>query len=237
MYIREYMVVDIVTIPANTLLPEAEKLMFYHGIKYLPTVDDGIFTGLLTRSNLLKMKPPPITGNYKKEFDALFATTEVKDIMIKGPDLVTVTPEMTIENALSLSLANGVSILPVVSKKNQRKLIGMVTSADLIDVLKRVFKLGSNVSQFRILNCSRGSQQTDLINIIHSHKANILTFTRFRNPLWEREEILVQLDKYNIYDLIKELRDKKYDIINEVYEEDGKNMVLQGALKNSIVDR
>jgi CBS domain-containing protein len=226
------MVVEVVTIPPQTLLPEAERLMTHHSIKYLPVVAEGVFTGLLTRSNLLRMKPPSIANNYTKELAALFASTQVKDIMIKAPNIVTVTPEMTIANALSLSLSHNVSILPVVHKKNRQQLIGMVTSTDLIDVLARLFNPSNHVSQFRILNCPRGPRQTDLINIIHSYNANILTFTRFINPVWDSEEILIQLDKYNIYNLIQELKDKKYNITNVVYEADRlKTPVPQAALK------
>jgi acetoin utilization protein AcuB len=100
-----------------------------------PVVDrDQRLLGIVTESDVLQVLHPPVpkamVGSVFREAMKVTAKT-VGEIMTKRP--ITVTPEMTVVEALNLMSAHKLRRLPVVEGE---KLVGLVSLRDIIDLYR-----------------------------------------------------------------------------------------------------
>jgi acetoin utilization protein AcuB len=102
------------TIGSRENLSQAKSIMDAGGFRRVPVVDDGRLVGILTERDL-------------HTYAGFLASTLANAAM--RTTLVTVTPHNTVEDAARLMLKHKIGGLPVV---NDGKLVGIVTSSDLI---------------------------------------------------------------------------------------------------------
>ena len=81
MYIREYMITNIISADSEASIQDAEKIMRDHKIRRLPIIDKGKLVGVVTRDKLREVAPSPATSLSIWELNYLLAKTKVKDIM------------------------------------------------------------------------------------------------------------------------------------------------------------
>lgn len=86
-------------------------------------VDKGKLIGIVTKDNLLKASPSQATALSRGEPHYLMSRLTVKEIMKK--DVITVTPDTTIERAAAIAQENRVGCLPVVEGE---RVVGIVTT-------------------------------------------------------------------------------------------------------------
>src|SRR5512135_1949042 len=125
MLIRNIMASPVVTAPSDLPVLEAAKFMKEKKIERLPVVDDGKLVGIVTKDRVLRASPSMASSLSLHEIHYLFAKLTVKEIMQK--DVVTVSPETTVENAVRLAQEKRVGCLPVV-EGNQ--VVGILTTDD-----------------------------------------------------------------------------------------------------------
>ena len=145
MLIRNIMTTDVVSIPSSTSLAEARKIMNACKVKHLPVVDKEKLVGVVTRNALDKAGPSELTTFSKQELNYLLNRLTVKEVMSR--DLVTVSPDATVEEALVLAqMSKSRSFLVM---ENSR-LVGIVTTNDFFyNVLTPI--LGVNKTRDRVL--------------------------------------------------------------------------------------
>lgn len=125
MLIRDIMTHNVITIPSDTPVLEAERTMGFHKFARLPVVDKGKLVGLVTKDNLLKASPSNATSFSRGELHYLLSRLTVKEIMVKK--VVTVSPDTSVEQAVALAQKNKVGCLPVLEGD---KIVGIVTTND-----------------------------------------------------------------------------------------------------------
>ena len=125
MKVKDVMTWNVVTIPSDTPIMEAKKIMQTHKILRLPIVDKGKLVGIVSKERIDRQGPSPATSLSVWELNYLLAKMTVREIMNK--DLITVTPNTTVESAVALAQTKGVGALPVVE---DGKLMGIVTTND-----------------------------------------------------------------------------------------------------------
>ncbi|MFD1472301.1 CBS domain-containing protein [Companilactobacillus mishanensis] len=102
----------------NTSLQECVNMLFLKDAGSLYVVDEtDNLLGLISRKDLLA-----VTVN-NTDTDSMVASM----VMTRMPNLITVTPEMTILEVGMLLLKHEVDSLPVVDKKNPREVVGKIT--------------------------------------------------------------------------------------------------------------
>ncbi len=113
--VRDFMRVP-VTINPHSSVEDAYRIMSDRFIGGLPVVEKERLIGIITRSDVLKVPP----GERKKR--------RVKDVMTK--DVITITPEDSLADALRLMTGLGIGRLPVVEKESN-KIVGIIARADI----------------------------------------------------------------------------------------------------------
>ena len=112
--VRDVMAREVATIPEGSTIREATTMMIERGINHLPVLsDDGLLAGIVTSWDIAKA----IACNH----------VSLEEIMTQ--DVITTTPEASIEEAAKKMAQHTISALPVVDEGG--KVVGMVSSEGL----------------------------------------------------------------------------------------------------------
>ncbi len=117
MLIGDVMTTNVVTASSNMSVYEARKIMEAHRIRPLPVVDNTKLVGIGSRGRLDSISPPSTAKASIWELNYLLAKTSLKEIMEKN--MVTVSPDTTVEEALAIAQGNRIGALMVVDKENR----------------------------------------------------------------------------------------------------------------------
>jgi CBS domain-containing protein len=134
--IRELSVEEAMTANPSCISPEAtllELVKLFHAKEFrhpLVTDADGNLVGVVSDRDVIRCFGP---GRYPAE-EVLKGITAA-DIM--STDIVTISPDAPLEQAIELLCGYGINCLPVVSNA---KLVGILTSTDLYVVLEMLLK-------------------------------------------------------------------------------------------------
>lgn len=135
MLVKDYMTRHPIMVEATLPVPEAQRLMAANNIRHLPVVADGKrLLGLVTRQRLA-ISPERLSSLDVWEITRYLADLTVGKVMIAGPDLRTVSPEATLEDAAALMIRHKVGGLPVVEGGI---VIGILTETDLLVELQNL---------------------------------------------------------------------------------------------------
>lgn len=125
MLVKDIMTTNVVTVPSNTPVLEARKIMEVHKIQRIPVVDKNRLVGMVTKNMTRRAAPSEATSLSVWEINYLMAKMTVKDIMRK--DVITVSPNITVECAVATAQERGVGALPVVE---DHMVVGILTTND-----------------------------------------------------------------------------------------------------------
>ena len=208
MYIREYMHTDVITVSPDTCLPDAEKVMNDHNIRRLPVMDKGKLVGFLTQKDIIEARPSLATSLTKWELNYLLAKLKVKEIMVKTKNLVTVTPDTTVEDAISLGQEHKVGAFPVL---DNGKMVGIVTITDLLNMMVQALGLGQKGVRLHIFDCASEWQLKSILETTLFHKANIQSLFQVVGSTGKKD-IIIRLDTIDTFDLVNDLRSHGYTV-------------------------
>ena len=146
MLVKDYMTRHPIMISPETPASEAQKLMIENRVRHLPVVGDGKrILGLITRDRL--RVPPTDLGSLNVwEISRFLADLKVKDMMVRGQDLVTIEPNETLERAAQIMIKQKIGCLPVVE---DGVVVGIITEVDMLAELSNL--LGGNVKGVRVV--------------------------------------------------------------------------------------
>jgi acetoin utilization protein AcuB len=145
MLVKDYMTRHPIMISPDTPAAEAQKLMDENNVRHLPVVGDGKrVLGLITRDRL--RVPPSDLGSLNIwEISRILSDLKVKDMMVKGKDLVTISPDETLEVAAQTMIKSKIGCLLVLEDDI---VIGILSEVDLLAELSDL--LGGGVSGVRV---------------------------------------------------------------------------------------
>ena len=129
MLVRNWMQAEPLTVPSDTLVSEAKRLLAESNLHALPVVDGGRLRGLVTRANLLRTAHFVLRTQNADEL-AFFATRlRVRDIMVRTPATVQATD--TIEHCLRKGRELGVAQFPVLDGE---RLVGIISANEIFQL-------------------------------------------------------------------------------------------------------
>jgi acetoin utilization protein AcuB len=117
----------VVTATPNTSLAQAQRLMQEKRIRHLPVVSGKGVVGIVTDRDIREAAPSPATALSRGEIAYQMDTTPVETCMTK--DVVCISPDMDMVQAVRLLLERKIGCLPVVE---EGALVGMVTEIDCL---------------------------------------------------------------------------------------------------------
>lgn len=136
--IVEFMTQNPIVLGPDETMAHAYQKMHNHQIRHLPVVDEeGDIIGIFTQEDLQRAYPPRETeaGWYydKAELELL----SLKHFMSKS--VTTLTPQNTWKEAAAIMIRNKYGCVPVVASAQSRKLVGIVSTIDLLKKIETFF--------------------------------------------------------------------------------------------------
>src|SRR5262245_136113 len=180
MLVKDYMTRHPIMIEPNRRVVEVQKLMAANNIRHLPVVGSGKrLVGLVTRQRLA-MRPDQVESMDVWELTQYLSELTVAKVMISGPDLHTIHPDATIEEAADVMITNKISGVPVVEQGDI--VVGIITETDLLIELRNL--LGAIDPGWRVVVRvpDRHGEFRKLIRVLSDNGWGIMALGSVRSP-------------------------------------------------------
>lgn len=129
MIVKDYMTKHPVMIDPAMSIVEAQSIMAETKTRHLPVVGEGKrLVGLITHETL-RIPPNILTSLDVWEITRFLSNLTVKDVMVKCKDIITIGPDITIEEAARIMVEHKIGCLPVL---NEEIVVGIITDTDLM---------------------------------------------------------------------------------------------------------
>ncbi len=124
--VRDYMTSTLQTLRPDDRLIDAELLIRRAGVRHIPVMQDDLMVGLLSERDVRRYSPS-ILDSTPDEYNRIFEQTLVGMVMTR--DVMTIPPDTTLVEAVSMLLAQHRGCLPVME---EGKLVGILTRRDIL---------------------------------------------------------------------------------------------------------
>jgi CBS domain-containing protein len=131
--VRDIMTSPVVIVAPQTPVPQASALMKERGIRHLPVIENGQLVGIVSRGDLREASISEAINADLYEISFLLSRLPVSKLMTR--QVVTISPDALIVDAVELMTGNKIAGLPVVDETGS--VIGIVTESDLLRLLLR----------------------------------------------------------------------------------------------------
>ena len=129
--VSSIMTKNIIAVNRTDDLETAEQLFKQHQIRHIPVVSGDVIIGMLSYTDLLRISFADAVNEYDTDVDTVvYNMFTINQVMTKN--VVTVNSETTVKEVAEILAKNEFHALPVV---DQGKLVGIVTTTDLINFL------------------------------------------------------------------------------------------------------
>lgn len=209
MRVRDIMTTNLITISSNKSIAEADDILAANKISRLPVVDDGKLVGIISKSRILKATAPQNTPVAVWRLPHFFFGMKVREIMIK--DMVTVTPDMTVEGAAFLAQEKRVGGTPVVEGD---KLVGIVTSNDYhYKILNPLLGVKQKGSRIVVKNPAGASVMKEILEGIAKHEIRVraISYINLERKGIE-SDLTISLDTTDATEIAEELKKSGHDV-------------------------
>lgn len=181
MFMSDVMTSNVITIPSRTSLADARRIMEAHRLRRLPVVDRGKLVGIVTRDSLNRAGPSQVTNFNIHDITRVLNKTQVKEVM--GKDLLTVSPDATVEEGVTQAQKKRVGALLVVDGD---RLVGIATTNDFFyKILNPILGIGQPGSRLVVRNCHGTGDVEKVVAAVN--KLDLEVITMFMLPIPERE--------------------------------------------------
>jgi CBS domain-containing protein len=127
MKVKDIMVKEVATLDVNDELSLANDIMRLGRIRHLPVVDGPFLVGIISERDLFRSSLAQALGYGTKATRDLMKTLRIKDIMVA--QVITVTAESELKDAVQLMVDKKIGCLPVVEED---RLVGLITETDIL---------------------------------------------------------------------------------------------------------
>lgn len=127
MKVKDIMVKEVATLDVNDELSLANDIMRLGRIRHLPVVDGTRLVGIISERDLFRSSLAQALGYGTKATRDLMKTLRIKDIMVS--QVITVSPETDLKDAVQLMVNKKIGCLPVVEGDT---LVGLITETDIL---------------------------------------------------------------------------------------------------------
>lgn len=169
MFVRDRMTPNPISIDEDVSVLEALDIMRRHQVRRLPILRQGRLVGIVTEMDLMRVSPSPATSLSIFEMNYLLTKMKVKQVMAK--EVVTVSPDTTIEEAAILMREHAIAGLPVLENG---RLVGIVTETNLFDAFVDMMGLRRPGSRLTVEVEDRPGQLAEITRLISEAGVNII---------------------------------------------------------------
>lgn len=217
MKVRDRMSENVKTVTMDTSINEAFSLMKENNIRRLPVVEKSKLVGIITLSDLNRASPSSATSLSIHELNYLLAKTEIKDIVPKKQQVITVGPDNYIETAAKLMRSNRISALPVL---DQDRLVGIVTETDIFDALIDILGVKKTHSRIDLYTSDRPGTIAAITGMIAAQGKNILNTVVYFDAKKDQYKMIVRLEELDCEDVVEALKKLGYEVESVIISSD-----------------
>jgi acetoin utilization protein AcuB len=206
MKVKDIMTWNVITVSGDTPIMEARKIMETHKVRRLPVVDKGKLVGVVTLDRIVGVGPSPATSLSVWEINYLLAKMKVREVMQK--DVVSVGPDVSVEQALARAQAMKVGAAPVVE---DGKVVGIIPTNDfMLKLLNPALGIGKPGSRLNISNANKPKNVREVMEIVEKMGLNIVALHTLPAVEDTVNGLSLHVDADDPKALIKELEAKGY---------------------------
>ena len=132
MFVRDHMTKHPVMIEPTMSIVEAQGIMAEVHVRHLPVIEEGKrLVGLITRERL-RIPAAKLASLNVWEITRFLSNLTVKDVMVEADEVITISPDITLEEAARIMVENKVGCLPVLE---DGVVAGIITEIDMLSHL------------------------------------------------------------------------------------------------------
>ena len=208
MFVRDRMSTPAVTVKPDMPFQDALRLMQERRFRRLPVIENNILVGIVAERDLMYASPSPATSLSVWEMNYMLSKIVVSRLMT--PEVITVTPDTTVEAAATLGQDRGIGTLPVVE---DGRVVGVITTTDLYRILTDVLGFGAAGARLRIHTQTVVAPQGQITEIIAKHGATIVSmFYTAPRPTAAKKDLIIHLDVTDTGRIVDDLKAKGYEV-------------------------
>lgn len=208
MLVSDVMTTNVISIPSNTSLSDARRILDAHRIRRVPVVDRGKLVGIVSKEDLDRSGPSQLTTFSIHEIGYLLSKITVKEVMHR--DVVTVTPDMTVEEAVALAQEKKVGGLIVVEGT---QVAGICTTNDFFyRILNPILGIGLPGSRIVIRGCYKTPDILKAVTAISKLNIGITNLFLIDFPPVKKHDMVVHMDTPDSSKVITELAKLGYSV-------------------------
>ena len=211
-FMREKIRRNPITISPDANFFEARKLIHDKGVRHLPVVDkDNRLMGIVTDRDIREAAPSDATLLSVQELNYLLGILKVSAFMTPKEKLITITPDVLIEEAVKLMRDNKIGCLPVIE---DNKLYGIFTETDALDHLVDIFGLNQKGTRLSIALEDKPGTMLGILEIFKRHSINVISILSPSFLVEGKRITAIRIQTEDYQDIVKELEKAGYDVLS-----------------------
>jgi acetoin utilization protein AcuB len=208
MRVEHIMTSPVVTITGETPVLEAANIMKERKIERLPVAEGGRLIGIVTKDRVLRASPSAATSLSLHEIHYLFAKLTVKDIMQR--DVLTVSPDTTVENAVSMAQDKKVGCLPVVEGG---RVVGILTTNDFFYlVLNPLLGIGEKGARVIVHHADSPDKMVKALECVVESGHQVLNAAYLPSRRGNEKDFLIHIEADDARTLLMCMRGKGIEV-------------------------
>ena len=208
MLVEDLMQRQVITVMPCTPLPEALRLSRTRGVRHLPVLEEGKLVGIISDRDLKRATASPATALERHELVYLLEKVSVAEIMTRS--VITVVPELPVEEAARLMVKEKIGALPVIA---EGRLVGIVTETDMLDLFVRAMGAGEPSSRLDVVLPEGSASLAEVVHAIEGAEASISSIVTLPGRTGRRE-VVVRVRTINPGPAIKRLEARGFAVRN-----------------------
>ncbi len=209
MKVKHWMTKDPITVSPETLAVEAQKIMKENKIRRLPVVEKGKLVGMVTFRNLIEAAPSSATSLSIHELNYLIMKIKIKDLMKKN--VITVSPEDTVIDAIVRGVEKGIGGFPVVD--DQGRLVGIVTETQIARAMIQLFGTDAKNEIISLENVDlQPGTFGKIVTLVEKLGINIISMFSLPRRTTDLLRVYIRIKSGQREEAIQELKKAGYEI-------------------------
>lgn len=212
MFVRQWMTTNPKTVMPDTPLSTTINKMRELKVRRFPVVNaDHVVVGFITEGDCLKASPSDATSLSKHEISYLLEQVKVKDIMSKK--IISVSPDMLVEEAILIMRNNNISGVPVV---DNGKLVGIITEADVFDAFIDILGAGQPGVRMTLELDDRSGVLAEVAAVVSDTIGNITSIAEFHNNQNGKVYLLIRFvgNREQSDQIAQELQNRGHQVVS-----------------------
>ena len=211
-FMRERIQRNPVTIRPEASFFEARALIHEKGVRHLPVVDkNNLLVGIVTDADIREAAPSDATLLSVQELNYLLGNLKVSAFMTPKENLITITPDTLIEEAVQLMHDHKIGCLPVMEGE---RLYGIFTETDALGHLVDIFGLKEKGTRLSLALEDKPGTMLGILEVFKKHNINIISIVTPSFMVEGKRIAAIRIRTEEYKDLVADLEKAVYDVLS-----------------------